>query len=268
MQRVVLTVLERPEAARASLDAAAHAGRVFDGARIAAMVTHLDPATTIMPSEEVLTAARRAEIEREDAAVTALLRAAFDEWRAVTGADSEWVEERGAVDAEVARHGRTVELLVTASRAGPQDAAGKALHAALLATHRPVLVVPDRIGPTLGRHIAIAWHDDEPATKAVLAAMPFLAAAERVVVLHGRRSQSVPPVLPPLLAEHRVAAEPRNVQAGRAGMGQALLAAAHDARADLVVMGAYAHGPLVEAILGGVTRTMLHSADLPLLMRH
>jgi len=38
--------------------------------------------------------------------------------------------------------------------------------------------------------------------------------------------------------------------------------------ADLIVMGAYAHGEWREAILGGVTHYMLDHADLPLLMRH
>jgi nucleotide-binding universal stress UspA family protein len=34
-----------------------------------------------------------------------------------------------------------------------------------------------------------------------------------------------------------------------------------------MVMGAYGHGEWREAMLGGVTRTMLAEADLPLLMR-
>jgi nucleotide-binding universal stress UspA family protein len=51
-------------------------------------------------------------------------------------------------------------------------------------------------------------------------------------------------------------------------MGQALLAEAHAVGADLLVIGAYAHRPLVEAVLGGVTRTMLHTADIPLFMQH
>jgi nucleotide-binding universal stress UspA family protein len=36
----------------------------------------------------------------------------------------------------------------------------------------------------------------------------------------------------------------------------------------MLVMGAYAHSPLRELILGGVTRYMLDHADLPVLMRH
>lgn len=268
MQRVVLAVLGRPAASRACLDAAAHAATILGGARIVAMVTRIDPETTILPSEEVLTAERRAEIEHQNDAVSASLRTSFDEWQSVKRRDSEWLEVRGTIEAEVARHGRAAELLVTALRAGPQDKAGAALHTALLDTHRPVLVVPDHIGPTMGRVIAIAWHDDEPATKAVLSAMPFLAAAEHVWVLQGRRDKGEPPVFPELLAEHRIVAEPRTVAAGRSGMGRALLAEAHAVRADLLVMGAYAHGPLAEAVLDGVTRRMLHAADIPLLMQH
>jgi nucleotide-binding universal stress UspA family protein len=265
---VVLAVLGRPAASRACLDAARHAAIVLGGARIVAMATRVDPATTILPSEEVLTAERRTEIERQNDAMMASLHATFAEWQSTTDGDSEWVETQGTVETEVVRHGRAVELLVTASRAGPQDKAGAALHTALLDTHRPVLVVPDHIGPTLGSRVALAWHDDEPATRAALSAMPFFAAAERVWVLQGRRGKDKPAEMPALLAEHRIVAEPRTITAGRHGMGQALLAEAHAVGADLLVMGAYAHGPVVEAVLGGVTRTMLHAADIPLLMQH
>lgn len=268
MQRVVLAVLGRPAASRACLDAAAHAAIVLGGARIVAMVTRIDPEITILPSEEVLTAQRRAEIERQNDATIAALRVSFAKWRSASGSEAEWVEAIGTVETEVARHGQAAELLVTALQAGPQDRPGATLHAALLDTHRPVLAVPDYIGATLGRNVAIAWHDDGPATKAVLAAMPFLAVAEHIWILQGTHGKREPPAVPALLAEHRIVAEPRTVSAGRTDMGQALLAEAHALGADLLVMGAYAHGPLVEAVLGGVTRRMLHAADIPLLMQH
>jgi hypothetical protein len=50
--------------------------------------------------------------------------------------------------------------------------------------------------------------------------------------------------------------------------GRRLLEAAHEVGADLIVMGAFAHGEWRERAFGGVTRTMLADADLPLLMRH
>jgi nucleotide-binding universal stress UspA family protein len=51
-------------------------------------------------------------------------------------------------------------------------------------------------------------------------------------------------------------------------IGQALIEEAHRAGADLLVMGAYAHGRLAEVILGGATREVLAAADLPVLMQH
>jgi nucleotide-binding universal stress UspA family protein len=36
----------------------------------------------------------------------------------------------------------------------------------------------------------------------------------------------------------------------------------------MLVMGAYAHSPLREALFGGVTSHMLAHAELPVLMRH
>ena len=43
---------------------------------------------------------------------------------------------------------------------------------------------------------------------------------------------------------------------------------ANDRDADLIVMGAYGHSRMREAILGGATRDMLEGAELPLLMAH
>ena len=100
MQRVVLAVLGRPAASRACLDAATQAAIVLGGARIVAMVTRIDPETTILPSEEVLTAERRAEIERQNDAVIASLRTSFGEWQSAGRSDSEWFEVRGTIEAE------------------------------------------------------------------------------------------------------------------------------------------------------------------------
>ena len=51
-------------------------------------------------------------------------------------------------------------------------------------------------------------------------------------------------------------------------MAEALVAVAAEAGCDLVVMGAYSHSRLRQLILGGVTRHMLGSAPVPLLMSH
>jgi nucleotide-binding universal stress UspA family protein len=43
---------------------------------------------------------------------------------------------------------------------------------------------------------------------------------------------------------------------------------ANDIEADLIVMGAYGHSRLREAILGGATRNMLEASPLPVFMAH
>ena len=46
------------------------------------------------------------------------------------------------------------------------------------------------------------------------------------------------------------------------------LAAAAEAKATLIVMGAYSHGRLRQLVLGGVTSHMIDAANLPVLMAH
>ncbi len=51
-------------------------------------------------------------------------------------------------------------------------------------------------------------------------------------------------------------------------MDEALLSRAADSGADLMVMGGYGHSRLREFVLGGVTRSILHSMTVPVLMSH
>jgi len=50
--------------------------------------------------------------------------------------------------------------------------------------------------------------------------------------------------------------------------GNLLLSRAADFGADLIVMGAYSRPRLSEVVLGGVTRLMLQSMTVPVLMSH
>ncbi|UUZ57481.1 universal stress protein [Massilia sp. H-1] len=63
------------------------------------------------------------------------------------------------------------------------------------------------------------------------------------------------------LGQHRMLSRRNEV-------GERLLAVVSAAEADLIVMGAYGHSRFHEAILGGVTRTVLEASAVPLLMAH
>ena len=52
------------------------------------------------------------------------------------------------------------------------------------------------------------------------------------------------------------------------GVGDAILNAASDYAADLLVIGAYGHSRMRELVLGGVTRHLLRHMTVPVLMSH
>jgi nucleotide-binding universal stress UspA family protein len=51
-------------------------------------------------------------------------------------------------------------------------------------------------------------------------------------------------------------------------IGAALLSLATDMNSDLMVMGGYGHSRFREILLGGVTRTVLETMTVPILMSH
>jgi len=138
---------------------------------------------------------------------------------------------------------------------------------------RPVLVVPPGLDALAARHVLVGWKDTREARRAVLDAVPFLAAATRVVVAEivdgavaGDAAAGVRDV-EHWLRRHGVQAESRILPAEGDGARQ-LVAAARGEGADLIVSGAYGHSRLREWVLGGVTRNLLQSAATCTLMSH
>jgi nucleotide-binding universal stress UspA family protein len=70
------------------------------------------------------------------------------------------------------------------------------------------------------------------------------------------------------LARHGVKAAVEQTVSADLSVGDVLLSRAADLGADLLVMGAYGHSRLREMVLGGVTRTLLRSMTIPVLMSH
>lgn len=140
---------------------------------------------------------------------------------------------------------------------------------------RPVLIVPfaTRSIQALSR-VMLAWDGSMSATRAVAAALPLLKAAAHVDVVvfnasaqddaHGDAPGSD---LATYLARHGVVV---NVISRRTDIdiGNALLSLCADQGSDLLVMGGYGHTRFREILLGGVTRTVLESMTLPVLMAH
>ena len=142
----------------------------------------------------------------------------------------------------------------------------------LMSSGRPLLIAP-YIGAaeSFGRRILVAWNASAQAARAVHDALPFLMAADEVVV------QSVNPrddshlsgaEIGTHLARHDVKVEVKRIVAPDLDVGDALLSALSDNECDMLVMGGYGHSRIRELALGGATRQILQSMTAPVLMSH
>ena len=188
------------------------------------------------------------------------------------GVSTEWIGEVGADTARVAEHGRTADLIIAGRGLQDGGIAMGVLEAALMDSGRPVLVAPPAAPASVGRMVTIAWKGTREAAGAVSAALPFIAQAERVVILtidedddgDDRSPERLQRALRwhnPTVLMHRLVREHRSVV-------ETLLGAAMHAESDLLVMGGYGHTRLREAVFGGFTRHVLERAELPVLMAH
>lgn len=181
-------------------------------------------------------------------------------------------------------HGRAADLLVI-GQPEPDARATAAEIPAYVVTHsgRPVLLVPASGAlPTVGRRILLSWDGGREAARALQLALPLLKDADRVdiaVFELASGQQTLADALAadprPWLARHGIHAElsihavDHHLRLSRKNeVGERMLGVAAGSGADLLVMGAYGHSRFREAVLGGVTRTVLEGMTIPVLMAH
>jgi nucleotide-binding universal stress UspA family protein len=148
------------------------------------------------------------------------------------------------------------------------------IEGALFGSGRPVIIVPHiHKEPMQLDRIMVCWDGSRPAARAIADAMPFLVRgkAVEVVVVAGERDKSgeiTGTNMRRHLARHGVEVEIKRLAAGGADVQNAILAHAADMGAQFMVLGGYGHSRLREFILGGVTRSILTSMTVPVLMSH
>jgi nucleotide-binding universal stress UspA family protein len=272
MSDVILAVLRRPDAAAGLLTGAGQLARLMQQGHINVLaVRHVAApgalmAEALMSEADSYLEAEQAEIDRIDA-----LKTAYEAWSAGPGAaglTSHWTEVDGSPSLIVGEMGSRADIVVCARPVDADHLARQEFSAALFGTDRPVLAVPPGPAVPIGRRVAIAWRDEKRALRAVIPSLRWLAQAEETHLFIGLRDDTVPPALPSVFVEHGIRPELHVLKIGSGPFGQMLLDKAHDLSIDLLILGAYAHSPLRELILGGVTRYMLAHADLPILIRH
>jgi nucleotide-binding universal stress UspA family protein len=177
------------------------------------------------------------------------------------------------------RHAQSSDLLLL-SQPEP-GTSGQREHAALvdhvvIASARPTLVLPhhERGLRPVGVRVLVGWDESREAARALADALPMLRLAEQVQVVHWNPTHSESHGLDERLAGlrqwlvlHSVRSDVR-IENTRIGIAETLMSRAADLDVDLVVMGAYSRGPWAERVLGGVTRKLLASMTVPVLLSH
>ncbi len=263
MGKVALAVLDRPENVASVLSSAARLLQYGGGGRIEALAVRTPPLAEMMLADQGMPPVEEERLRTEEHVWADAAKAEADRWAPSKGVAADFIDVEGNVAHIVSERGRRSDVIVIPGGTNSHRSRD-ALHAALFDTSRVVLVTPPKCTGEFGRVVAVAWKDDARAPKAVLAAMPVLAKAQAVHVLCAKVDEAA---VPAILEEHGIPAQAHTVE-GHGPVGEQLLQKARELGADLIVMGAYAHGEWREAILGGVTRTMIEHADLPILMRH
>jgi len=214
--------------------------------------------------------------EAQAAALTAIAR--FEEAARRNGLSAEShrldVSLAGAAQA-FARIARCFDLsIVRQAEPGKAPLEDLVIEAALFDAGRPVLVVPyiQKTPLTLER-VLVCWDGGRSAARAVGDAMPFLRRAKAVEVVTvqgdaGKGDEIAGADIGAHLARHGFEVEVKRIVAAGGSVMDTILSHAADAGADFLVMGGYGHSRLREFILGGVTRGILGTMTVPVLMSH
>ena len=214
----------------------------------------------------------RAEAQALEAEVRKRLAREDIRWGAEAG-----VVQLGGMAHLVGLRARFADLVIQPQPYGDEvEAAAEAVvEAALFEGQSPVLVLPNTgLGKTLGRRIVVAWNQSDEALSAVRRALPMLIAAEAVNIVvidppqQGPERSDPGGLLTQMLARHGVRAEVSVIAKTMPRVSDVLCRHVRDQDADMLVMGAYGHSRLREAILGGATRNMLQIAEVPVFMAH
>ncbi len=245
------------------------------GARLISVF--MQPEPTVTPAETFargngmhsVIEVHRAQLER----IEADYRALFEDIVRLHGIRSEW-KSLPYLSSEVGVHAYYADLVVIARPESAGQTAGPPglAESLVLSSGRPIIVLPPRGTVSRIRRILVAWNATRESIRAVADALPLLVKAEAVEVLvvdHERHPGHGPEPGADIarhLARHGVHVEVRRLSSGGKNVGHLLLSQAAAFGADLVVMGAYGHSHLREWMFGGVTRTVLYEAGLPVLM--
>ena len=274
---VLVHVDDRPSS-KVRVELAAQVARRFDAGLIGAYLVptlNITPTLAALLPEQVVAMRLRVAGDAQHSA-----EALFRDVAAAAGVrEVVWSAPAEPADKALLAIARTTDISIVgqADRVEPDAGFFRGLtEAVVLAAGRPTVVVPFIVrGAAMGEVVLIAWNETREAARAVADALPLLVQARRVDILtvdagaHESGGTRDDARLRDFLRRHAVpVGAVHHDRVEDIAIGELLLSRAADLGSDLIVMGAYAHPRIEERILGGVTRTMLGTMTVPVLMSH
>lgn len=178
---------------------------------------------------------------------------------------------------QIVKHTRFSDLVVQQRLSGPaaKDRTRALAESVLFDAGAPLLLLPE--GGSMDappRKILVSWDESATALRAVRQALPLLTGASGVHVVLVDPPKDAPDRSDPggafaqYLSRQGIRAEVSVCNQTDESIAATLERRAKELGCDMIVMGAYGHSRLREAIFGGTTRSLIDSAECAVFMAH
>lgn len=259
--------------ARYAVELALRHGAHLIGIFVAPSGWRTDPADSYVRGREAI----RRLIDRQKAEENAISSTASRSFHAATGRAEISFEFRiiREVDGDdVKLHSLHADLVIVGSPV-PGLPSSWSAETLLLATGVPFLIVPDgrKVG-AIAERVLVAWNASREARRAIRDSLSLLTAAQSVSVvvvdaiknpLYGEEPGAD---VATYLARHGVQVTVEQIESNGSPVADVISDYAYQNDIDLIVLGAYSHARSREIVFGGVTRSLLKSAIIPVLIAH
>jgi nucleotide-binding universal stress UspA family protein len=181
---------------------------------------------------------------------------------------------QGDFGEDVALNSLHADLMIAGGQRGGGLPIEWSAEALLLATGVPFLLLPEIWTGSIAEHVLVAWNASREARRAIADALPFLVEAKSVTILlvdprkNSRHGEEPGADVAHYLSRHGAKVAVELAASHGKPVAKVILDYAERHAADLIVLGAYSHARTTQMLFGGVTRSLLRDAAVPLLIAH
>jgi nucleotide-binding universal stress UspA family protein len=240
---------------------------------LAVSVLHMRATSAIFRDARAVLQAANRELE-DDARTFADKAAASFGGRGITGDVDFIVDDFDGLCRQVVTLARAADVTVLQPESSMMSLQQSLLETLLFDSGRPVIVAPPNWGGSAApERIIVSWDGSAKSARAVGDALPLLQQAQEVEIVSVTGDPNATKRLDGAsiarhLARHCKSVHVTQLKSIDGDVAKTLGDHAAMTRANMIVMGAYAHSRLRQFILGGVTDAMIHNPPVPVFMSY